>query len=170
MRKRKPDAAAHMVAVLSGFSTRAVAWDNVNALLRLKLAPGQETFVAPNAVTIAQAAYEPAAELLALYASDAPVGLMALLDMTKDGPSITDDEPRDGAYIWRLMVDASQQGNGYGKAALDAAAAWAQARGLKKLYVSTVPGDGSPRPYYEASGFVATGDIVDGEDMLLRLL
>tara|TARA_R110000850_G_scaffold45965_8_gene115858 strand:+ start:1893 stop:2375 length:483 start_codon:yes stop_codon:yes gene_type:complete len=156
-----------MVAALSRFSTRAVTWDNVNALMKLRLAPGQERFVAPNPVTIAQAAYEPAADLLALYAGDAPVGLMSILDMTREGPSISDGEPRDGAFIWRLMVDVRQQGRGYGKAALGAAAVWAKARGLKKLYVSTVPGDGSPRPFYEAQGFAATGDVVDGEDLLL---
>lgn len=157
-----------MVAALSGFSTRAVTWNNVNALLKLKLAPGQERFVAPNPVTVAQAAYEPAAELLALYAGNVPVGLMSLLDMTRDGPSISEGEPRDGAFIWRLMIDARQQGRGYGKAALGAAAVWAKARGLKNLYVSTVPGNGNPRPFYEARGFRATGDVVDGEDMLLR--
>ena len=152
------------------FNTQEVRYSNVNALIRLTVAPGQEKFVAHNAATIAQAAYEPASKLIALYDGDKVVGLMSILNMTLDGPSITDDEPRDGAYIWRLMVDEAHQGRGIGAAALQAAAAWTLARGLHKLYVSTVPGEGSPRPFYEAHGFIATGDIVDGEDMLLRVL
>lgn len=152
------------------FNTQTIRHDNVNALLRLKVAPGQDRFVAPNPVTIAQAAYEPSSALLALYDDETPVGLMAMMDFSVDSPSLTPEDPRDGAYIWRLMVDAAHQGQGFGSKALEAAAAWTNARGLARLYVSTVPGDGSPRPFYEANGFVFTGRMVDAEELLLRHL
>lgn len=152
------------------FNTRPVSFENVNALFRLALAPGQERFVAPNVYTIAQAPYEPSAELLALYDDDTPVGLMALMDFSVDSPSLTPEDPRDGAYIWRLMVDQAHQGRGFGSKALEAAAGWTDARGLRRLYVSSVPGEGSPRPFYEANGFVFTGRMVDAEELLLRQL
>ena len=34
------------------------------------------------------------------------------------------------------------------------------------LYTSAVPGEGSPQPFYERYGFVATGDIADDEVVL----
>ena len=48
---------------------------NYNAVIKLAVAPAQADFVASNAVTLAQAAYEPESWLRAIYAGSEPVGV-----------------------------------------------------------------------------------------------
>ncbi|HEY3773325.1 MAG TPA: hypothetical protein VGL69_10040 [Solirubrobacteraceae bacterium] len=55
---------------------RPVTRENVRALCDLRLRPDQHELVAPAAVTIAEAHYEPAALLRAIYADDDPVGIL----------------------------------------------------------------------------------------------
>jgi diamine N-acetyltransferase len=38
--------------------------------------------------------------------------------------------------------------------------------GARELLTSAVPGEGGPRPFYESTGFIATGDVDDGEEVL----
>ena len=53
---------------------RPITRDNLWAVLRLRLHPGQEDFVADNAVSIANAYVEPTFVPLAVYAGEEPVG------------------------------------------------------------------------------------------------
>jgi diamine N-acetyltransferase len=49
---------------------REVTADTVRAICRLQVGPGQEQLVAPNAVSIAQAHFEPKAWFRAVYAGE----------------------------------------------------------------------------------------------------
>jgi diamine N-acetyltransferase len=89
---------------------REVTRENLRDVLRLKVAPEQEHFVADNAVSIAQAHFYPeTAWFRAIYADETPVGFLMLSDNTS--------QPR--YYLWRLMLDARYQKLGFAKKALE---------------------------------------------------
>ena len=64
-------------------SLREVTADTVRAICKLEVGPEQQGLVAPNAVSIAQAYFEPAAWFRAVYAGDTPVGFAMLYDPTR---------------------------------------------------------------------------------------
>ena len=147
-------------------SSRLVSRADVTALCRLDVRGDQGGRVAPNAVTIAQAAYEPGAHVWGLWDGDAPVGLMALIDQAEadldDG-----DDPRC-AFLWRLMVDAAHQGRGHGAAALRIAEARSRAWGKPRLVTSAVDLPEGAAAFYERHGFRRTGRVLDDEVELTR--
>lgn len=129
--------------------------ENVRAVCDLRVAPAQEGFVAPNAVSLAEAYVHPQAWCRAVYAGDDLVGFVMLHDTAED----------PGYMLWRLMVDARWQGRGIGRAVVEQVADHVRTRpGATELKVSVHPGEGSPGPFYESLGFVATGELVDGRE------
>ncbi|MEO1680952.1 MAG: GNAT family N-acetyltransferase [Pseudomonadota bacterium] len=140
---------------------RDVTRDHLRTLFRLKVKPEQDGQVAPNAITLAQAAYEPGGYVWGLWDGDAPVGLMAMIHPL-ESPD-TSEDLRDAAYVWRLMIDAAHQGAGHGRAALREVALQAQAWGMPRVALSAVETELGAIPFYERFGFVRTGRIVHGE-------
>lgn len=141
-------------------SLREVTADTVRAICNLKVAEHQRNFVAPNAISIAQAYFaRDNAWFRAVYADETPVGFLML-----------DDDPAAQEYgLWRFMIDERYQGQGYGRQALELLIAHVRTRpGAKELFTSCVPGEGSPCPFYERMGFVYTGEEDDGE-LVMRL-
>lgn len=147
-------------------SSRLVSRADVTALCRLSVKDDQDGRVAPNAVTIAQSAYEPGGHVWGLWDDETPVGLLAITDQAEadldDG-----DEPRC-AFLWRLMVDGAHQGRGHGAAALRIAAARARAWGKPFLITSAVDVPGGAVAFYERHGFRRTGRLLDDEVELVR--
>ncbi len=137
---------------------REVTRDNAREIIKLEVAEGQNRFVAPNDVSLAQAYFErEKAWFRAIYADEIPVGFMMLYD-----------DPREPIYyLWRLMMDARYQGMGYGRRALDLLVAYVKTRpSATELKVSYVPGEGSPGPFYTRYGFEETGEVHDGENVM----
>lgn len=146
---------------------RPVTRETVDALIGLDVAAGQEGLVAPNAVTLAQAAYEqPGAYVWGLWDAAVPVGLMAMVH-PGEYPWLDNADDPEAAYLWRLMIAARHQGRGLGRAAVGEAFAQARAWGLPRLAVTVVPRDGSALGFYERLGFARTGRVVDGEVQLI---
>lgn len=141
---------------------REITADTVRAICNLQVAPAQAGFVAPNAVSLAQALFSPEAWYRAIYADGEPAGFLMLYDETQRQPPPA--EP--GVGLWRLMIDRRFQGRGIGSAAMRQLAALLRERGFQALRTSYVPGDGCPEPFYRALGFVPTGEIDDGELVL----
>lgn len=135
-------------------SLREITRDTLGDILTLDVAPEQKSFVAPNAVSIAQAYFAPEAWFRAIHAGDTPVGFVML-----------SDKPEEAEYVlWRFMIDARHQGKGYGRAALEHIIAHVKTRpDATALYTSHGPGPGNPGPFYESMGFCYTGDEDDGE-------
>ena len=139
---------------------REINADTVRAICALRVAPGQEVFVAPNAISIAQAYFEPGAWFRAIHAEDEPVGFAMLYDPTR---AVAPESP-DCCYLWRFMIAAPFQRLGHGGAAL--AQLIDHARTLpdvKKFLLSYAPANGSPRDFYFRLGFRETGEIDNGE-------
>jgi len=136
---------------------REVTGDSVRAVCRLKVGPGQDGFVAPNSVSIAEAYFQPKAWFRAVCAGNDPVGFVMLYE----------DPEKPEYYLWRFMIAGEHQGRGYGRAALRLVIDRVRSLpGARELLTSCVPGEGSPRPFYEALGFAATGEVEDGEEVL----
>lgn len=139
---------------------REITKDTVRSVCQLQVAPEQAGFVAPNAISIAQAYFEQdIAWFRAIYADETPVGFVML-----------EDDPANEEYtLWRFMIDARYQGAGFGRRALELLIAHVKTRpGAQALFTSCVPGNGSPCPFYEKMGFVYMGDEDDGE-LVMRL-
>ena len=140
---------------------------SVRAITDLKVAPEQQAYVANNAVSIAQAYFHPEAWFRAICVDDEPVGFVMLEDPTL----LADSLGLAQIGLWRFMIDARQQGKGYGRAALRLVVEHARSRPAQPtLRTSCVPGPHSPIAFYEKFGFRRTGEVDDGEDVLeLRL-
>ena len=135
-------------------SLREISRETLRAVLALRVTPEQERFVASNAVSIAQAHFEPNAWFRAIYAGEEPVGFL-LVDEDREMPEY---------FLCRLMIDARYQRKGYGRRALELLVE--RVRGLPgatELLVSCVPGDDGPAGFYGKFGFVDTGEIHEGE-------
>ena len=136
---------------------------NVDDILRLKVRDDQTHLVASNAVTIAQAHYRPNSWLRGLWSDRKAVGLLAMIDL----PDPDDDDPQNGAYLWRLMIDMNHQGRGYGWAAVELAFEQARRWQRDTLCVHVCEGEGSALEFYRRFGLEPTGRIDDGEMFLV---
>jgi diamine N-acetyltransferase len=133
---------------------REVTAETVREICRLVVAPGQDRFVAPNAVSIAEAYFHPSAWFRAIYADDEPVGFVML----------DDDDTKPLYTLWRLMIADGFQGRGYGKRAVELLTDYVRTRpGATALMTSWVPGDGGPAEFYRKLGFEPTGEMDEGE-------
>ncbi|NJM49062.1 MAG: GNAT family N-acetyltransferase [Alkalinema sp. RU_4_3] len=141
---------------------REITKENWRDILRLKVAPHQEQFVASNAASIAEAYFNPeVAWFRAIYAGDVPVGFLML----------EDNVAQQDYFLWRFMIDEQFQGNGYGRRALELFFAEVKTRpGADALETSCVPAEGGPGPFYEKMGFVYTGKEEEGELVMRREL
>lgn len=144
--------------------------DAVLPLIRLDVAPEQKGFVAPNAVTMAQSIFEHGSEIYGIWEDGTPVGLLAIVDMSHPRAELDDGDNPDGIYVWRLMVSADRQRQGFGRAAMDFAVGIARERGRAHVALSAVDGPGTAIAFYEKIGFRKSGRIVDGEIELTRYL
>jgi diamine N-acetyltransferase len=146
----------------------AITKDNLREYLRLKVAPAQEGLVAPNAVSIAQAHFQPEAWFRGIEAGGVPVGFAMLEDWSQCAESAPEDwwrEPYVG--LWRFMIDARYQSLGFGSQALRLLIDHARAvPGAKAMLLSFVPGEGNPEAFYRRFGFEPTGEVIEGEHVM----
>jgi diamine N-acetyltransferase len=135
--------------------TPQMAFDITN----LDVGDAQKQFVASNLISIAQAYFEKNHWMRAIYANDEPVGFIMLYD----------DPITPKYFLWRLMVDQRHQGKGYGRSAIQHLIEYVKTRPqATELFVSYVPGEGSPAQFYEKLGFEDTGEM-EGSEKVLRL-
>lgn len=89
---------------------RPITEDNFIDAFNLKLKDGQERFVSHPIRSLAQAyVYRDQCQPFGIYSGETMVGyVMVIYD--RDVPEYD---------IWHMMIDGSQQGNGFGKAALE---------------------------------------------------
>jgi diamine N-acetyltransferase len=150
-------------------SLREITSGNRPAVLRLRVAPGQERFVDGVEQSLAAAAATSDANpwYRAIFAGEEPVGFVMLGDDVPPGnPHIPWPY-----YLWRMLIDGRFQGRGYGRSALDHVVAHLRTRpGADELVTSVVEGEGSPTGFYLRYGFVLTEELFDHERVMrLRL-
>jgi diamine N-acetyltransferase len=144
---------------------REITATTVRAICNLVADP--PGYVAPNAVSIAQAYFHPEAWFRAIYLDDEPIGFVMLEDTSLLTPPPAEPE----VSLWRFMIDAKHKRKGYGRAALRLVIDDVRRRHptLRVFRTSCVPGADTPRPFYESLGFVFTGEL-DGDEEVLALL
>jgi diamine N-acetyltransferase len=142
-------------------SLREIDKNNFRECVNLKVAEGQETFVAPNVMSIAQSKIVfPHADTLAVYAGDEMVGFVMF------GYDAEDER----FYLGRLMIDEKHQGKGFGKAAvLEVIERAKQTPECSAVYLSFVPENTGAEKLYSSVGFEKTGEIdKDSGEIVMR--
>ena len=140
----------------SKVSLQEVTGKTVRTICNLHVTEAQNNFVAPNAVSISQAYFEPKAWFRAIYADEEPVGFVMLYD----------DVEKHEYFLWRFMIDARYQKMGFGKQAIQLLIEYVKKRPkAKELFVSYVPAEGGPGPFYHKMGFKPTGEMEGIEEV-----
>jgi len=154
---------------------RKIDHDNWHAVIKLKLNPEQENWVAPNIYSLAEAYVDQMCSdkppmPFAIYNGDELVGfaMMEYCDIEDD-----EDEPlwvrfKDKAIynFFRFMIDAKHQGKGYGRQAFGKVLDFLKTQpqgAVDAISISYMPDNDVARKIYAGFGFVETGDFVDGE-------
>ncbi len=139
---------------------RPVTADNWRACIELKLCEHQQTLVAPNVRSLAQAYVYDEDTPLAIYADETVVGfLMYALD------------PTDAKYwIFRFMIDCAQQGKGYGRAAFEEFIKLMRSQpDCEAIWLSISPDNTAADRLYRSLDFQPTGNIHDDGDIEMWL-
>ena len=146
-------------------SLREITADTVRQITTLSVSPGQQRFVASNAISLAEALFSTEAWYRAIYADDSTAGFVMLYDESLRTTPPTNPQ----AALWRFMVDTQFQGRGVGTAALQQVIAHVRSKDLfSSLLVSYVPAPGCPEKFYLGAGFKHTGKV-DGGEVVLEL-
>ena len=144
---------------------REITAGTVRSITELSVSEFQRGFVAPNAVSLAEALFAPEAWYRAIYLAEEPAGFVMLEDESLRSPPPEDPQ----VCVWRFMIDARFQGQGIGRVALSQVIEHVQSKGLfKVLRLSYVPGPGCPEPFYLGLGFRHTGKV-EGNEVVLEL-
>ena len=142
-------------------SLREITEATLRPYLKLEVTEQQKAYVAPNAVSIAQAHFSKYAWFRAIYAGETPVGFVML--------HIDTEKPE--YWVWRLMIDRNHQKRDYGYRAMQQVIAYVRALpGAAELRVSYEPGPGDPSVFYAKLGFVETGETTEDERVMLLTL
>jgi diamine N-acetyltransferase len=77
------------------------------------------------------------------------------------------DQDKPEYDVWRFMVDARYQGRGYALQAMHLVIDHVRRLpNATELYLSYVPKNGNAGPFYRKCGFVDTGEVADGENVM----
>jgi histidinol dehydrogenase len=145
----------------TGFHLRTVTDANVDALIKLAVAPEQQRLVAPVATSLAQASVRAPGRPLGIYDGDEAVGLLLLWDARRDP-----DEPLDQLYVWRLMIDVHHQKKGYGARTMRWVIDEGRRMGVASVGLSHQMLPGHAGPFYEKLGFRYTGRVEHDEHVM----
>jgi diamine N-acetyltransferase len=150
-----------MSSAESRISLREITRDNIYEVLRLRVTDDQRVFVADNAVSLAETWVEPSFRPLAIYAGEELVGF------TMYGL----EEATGRWWIIRLMIVPEHQGRGYGRAAMNVLTQVMMEReAASEVVTSCDPANVVARHLYSSLGFHETGEIDDGEVVMVRTL
>ena len=148
---------------------------NVWSILKLRVSEDQESFVAPNDISIIEAYTAITGNGYAfpfgIYEGETPVGFLMIGfdpdDCWEDAPSIA----RGNYNLWRLMIDKNYQNKGYGKEAVRLALEFIKTFPCGKAdfcWLSYEPENEIASRLYHSFGFVETGEM-DGDEIIAVL-
>jgi diamine N-acetyltransferase len=140
---------------------------NIDAALSVRLAPGQERFVTTVQQSLDEAVAWSRANpwYRAVYVDGEPVGFVMLSwNVEPQPPDIIGPW-----FLWKLIIDASQQGRGYGAQVVGLVADIVRREGGIELLTSYVEGAGGPAGFYARLGFEPTGGVDPEGEIIMRL-
>jgi diamine N-acetyltransferase len=128
------------------------------AVNNLSLKPGQEQFLAPVSYGIAATVVNPATSWQRVVLDgDQVVGFVS----ANFDPEFPQEHFR--SVLWRINVDADDQGRGVGRFAVKSLLDEASTRGEDHVDVIYEAGDGGPAAFFERVGFTPVGETEYGE-------
>ena len=143
---------------------RPITRANWQTCVSIEVRPDQRDFVASNAYSLAQAAYEPGLIPLAVYDAerDEMVGFLMYAELP-------DEQGRH--WIYRVMIAPQQQGKGYGRALMLAAIARMRATipTLREITLDFHKDNAVAERLYESLGFRKTGEV-EGDEVFATLV
>lgn len=128
------------------------------AVNNMSLKPGQEQFLAPISYSVTAAVLDPQTSWQRVVLDDDQVvGFVAA--------NFDDDAPADHfrSVLWRINVDAGDQGRGVGRFAVENLLDEARERGMDRVNVIYEAGDGGPEAFFQRVGFTPVGETEYGE-------
>jgi len=129
--------------------------DNWEDVIDLEVFEEQGSFVADNAYSLAEAAYNPHCIPLAIYNGDELVGFMMY------HPPYEED---NDYWFFRFMIDKDHQRKGYGKAAMQIILdKIKEDKAHNRVFLSFESENTGAKALYESFGFVPDGRILDNE-------
>lgn len=128
------------------------------AVNTLSLKPGQEQFLAPLSYGIAATVVNPqTAWQRVVLDGDEVVGFVS----ANFDPDASVEHFR--SVLWRINVDADDQGRGIGRYAVERLLDEARARGMQHVDVIYEAGEEGPQAFFERVGFTPVGETEYGE-------
>ena len=138
-------------------SLRPVTAENFEDVVSLPLLAHQRAYLASNAYSIAEASFFPYLVTRAVYAGEQPIGFMMYAKPERH-------EDQGEFAIWRFMIRADHQGQGYGRKALASLLAEIRSHpGVQSIAISYIPENESARLFYASFGFRELDIDEDGE-------
>jgi diamine N-acetyltransferase len=128
------------------------------AVNSMSLKPGQEQFLAPVSYGVAATVVNPQTTWQRVVVDgDEVVGFVS----ANFDPDATEEHFR--SVLWRINVDAEDQGRGVGRFAVEGLLAEARARGMDYVDVIYEGGEGGPAAFFTRVGFTPSGETEYGE-------
>ena len=128
------------------------------AVNNLSLKPGQEQFLAPVSYAVAGTVANPATAWQRVVLDDEEVVGFVSANFDLEAPQ---DHFR--SVLWRINVDADDQGRGVGRFAVEKLIEEARARGMDRVNVIYEAGEGGPELFFQRVGFTPVGETEYGE-------
>src|SRR3954451_15065542 len=128
------------------------------AVNNMSLKPGQEQYLAPVSYGIAATVVNPQTTWQRVVLDgEEVVGFVSA--------NFDPDEPQEHfrSVLWRINVDADDQGRGVGRMAVAQLLEEARARGMDHLNVIYEAGEGGPELFFQRVGFTPVGETEYGE-------
>ena len=152
--------------------------DNFEDVLKLQ---ALEDFVAPNSYSLAEAycSLKYFADKNEPYLAEIPFAIVhgeTVVGFTMVAFEDGEDVNSNSEIYWmsRFMIDENHQGKGYGKAAVTALINFIKTNPhgceVKYFYTAVVPNNHIATKLYERMGFVKTGQVLGGEDVMRLIL
>ncbi|WP_337004561.1 MULTISPECIES: GNAT family N-acetyltransferase [unclassified Microbacterium] len=128
------------------------------AVNNLSLKPGQEQFLAPVSYGIAATVINPQTSWQrVILDGDEVVGFVSA-NFDPEAP-----EEHFRSVLWRINVDADDQGRGVGRYAVEALVDEARSRRMDHVDVIYEAGEGGPETFFHRVGFTPVGETEYGE-------
>jgi len=128
------------------------------AVNNLSLKPGQEQYLAPVSYGIAATVINPKTSWQRVVLDRNEVVGFVSANFDPEAP-----EEHFRSVLWRINVDADDQGRGVGRFAVEALIEEARARGFDHVDVIYEAGEGGPEAFFNRVGFSPVGETEYGE-------
>ncbi len=128
------------------------------AVNTMSLKPGQEQFIAPTSYAVAGAVVNPATAWQRVVLDEDEVVGFVSANFDADA-----DQERFRSVLWRINVDADDQGRGVGRFAVEKLLEEARSRGFDRVSVIYEAGQGGPEAFFSRMGFAPVDETEYGE-------